>query len=814
MMPTWPESLLLGALGNGVVVAVLAPLVMLVERIVRRPALANRLWLLLMLKLVTPPLFTLEQPRPAPKAKVTVNEVAPPALAKAAGPSARVPSTSARLAPQAHRTPARVAGLGSLRRVAVTAGVPRWFPTVALLWLGGSVAALFSSSARLVRARLLLRAAQPAPDEMQQRVRMLARRYGLPHCPDLVLLPGVLSPALWAAGGRHVLLMPCGLWDRLDDDGRDALLAHELAHLRRRDHWVRLLELVVVSVYWWFPVAWWVRRALRESEEMCCDAWVLWAVPGGARSYAKTLLDAVDFLAESAPLRLAGASGMGDFSTLKRRLDRIMVSRTFARVPRGAAASLLGFAAVLLPLAPPAPGSYHLTDLGTLGGPNSDAKRVNEAGWVLGYAMLADGSLHYVLTAPGGPIDPRTDDLTLHIPQGHVAPEPDAMDLNNRGQVLINTVGSVEVPWLAQRPAVPGSSPLARRRWDALVLDAAGWRDVGRLEEANFPDPDPDPALAYWNTTIRGIQGTVGYALNDAGQVAGAVFDVVRFQSRAFRTAPARSIDARADDLGDLGYRIQYMLKAEARAINRRGVVAGTAVGGNRGPHAFRTAPGRPIDPRTDDLGTLGGEWSRANAINDLGQVAGQSERAGPWGGVHAFRTAPRQPIDPRTDDLGTLGGRTSEATAMNNAGHVVGASTIGERQWEEPLPKDVLAKIGRQPRNERMLGGSGRRPLGPDLNIKIHGWPVNLLEHAFLHDGQQMIDLNDRIPPRSGWVLLCANDINDRGQIVGRGLTPDGCVRGFLLTPARDMDALLVMLGGTLLSSAAFTARRLLGAA
>ena len=54
---------------------------------------------------------------------------------------------------------------------------------------------------------------------------------------------------------------------------QDAVLAHELAHLKRRDHWVRRLEAIVLGLYWWYPGAWWARRQLERAEEECCDAW-------------------------------------------------------------------------------------------------------------------------------------------------------------------------------------------------------------------------------------------------------------------------------------------------------------------------------------------------------------------------------------------------------------------------------------------------------------------------------------------------------------------------------------------------------------
>src|SRR5208282_618909 len=67
---------------------------------------------------------------------------------------------------------------------------------------------------------------------------------------------------------------------------------------------------------------------------------------------------------------------------------------------------------------------------------------------------------------------------------------------------------------------------------------------------------------------------------------------------------------------------------------------------------------------------------SRARAVNDLGQVVGAaSDRTA--SGHRAFRTAPDRPIDPATDDLGTLGGENSDAWGINNRGDVGGEAEI-----------------------------------------------------------------------------------------------------------------------------------------
>src|SRR5262249_20600517 len=112
----------------------------------------------------------------------------------------------------------------------------------------------------------------------------------------------------------------------------------------------------VAGLYWWHPVVWWLRRALREAEEQCCDAWVVWAMPQKARTYAAALLAALEFVsgARTTPAAaLAPATlGNGQVSCLKRRWRMIVRAKTPKGLSWAGRIAVIGLAAVLLPLAP------------------------------------------------------------------------------------------------------------------------------------------------------------------------------------------------------------------------------------------------------------------------------------------------------------------------------------------------------------------------------------------------------------------------------------------------------------------------------
>jgi len=164
----------------------------------------------------------------------------------------------------------------------------------------------------------------PAPPDVQEQADHLARAMGLAHHPPVLMVRDVISPMLWGIGRNARLLFPMDLLSRLDDGGRETLIAHELAHFRRGDHWVRAFELAVSGLFWWHPVVWWARREMEIAEEECCDAWVIEQLPASPRCYAEALLETIDFLSAERLVLPPAAAGLGHVPFLRRRLTAIM----------------------------------------------------------------------------------------------------------------------------------------------------------------------------------------------------------------------------------------------------------------------------------------------------------------------------------------------------------------------------------------------------------------------------------------------------------------------------------------------------------
>jgi hypothetical protein len=176
----------------------------------------------------------------------------------------------------------------------------------------------------------------------------LARRIDVRR-PRIRVVDAAVSPMVWGGLDGAMLILPMKLMRELDGTERDTLLAHELAHLKRGDCWVRWIELAVTAALWWNPLVWWVRRQLRRAEEQACDRWVLELLPRARRAYADGIVKTVEFLAGNRTPSLAtGATGMRQ---IQERLTMILAPSRPDRLRRPILPALI-VALVALPVIP------------------------------------------------------------------------------------------------------------------------------------------------------------------------------------------------------------------------------------------------------------------------------------------------------------------------------------------------------------------------------------------------------------------------------------------------------------------------------
>jgi beta-lactamase regulating signal transducer with metallopeptidase domain len=214
------------------------------------------------------------------------------------------------------------------------------------IWSVGVGATGWTAWRRWAHFRRLTAHARPAPPEWQSLAAHLSAELSIRRAPEILAVPGRLPPLVVAGRRRPRLLIPIALMDRLNVSQKEALLVHELVHIKRGDHLMRMLELIVSVAYWWLPIAGWIGRKLRDCEEACCDAAVVAHLPEARRDYAQLLLDVVDFVTPLPRRSVTQATAMSPADDLERRLRAILYAPAAAlrAWPAGAFAAVLACA--------------------------------------------------------------------------------------------------------------------------------------------------------------------------------------------------------------------------------------------------------------------------------------------------------------------------------------------------------------------------------------------------------------------------------------------------------------------------------------
>lgn len=343
------RSLLLMVVDNAVAATLLGGVVDGVACRLRRPAAVHALWVLVLLKLLTPPVVTLPWTELA-----GLNELGEIAVPWTRNDSHAGPASTGSTFPRDIESSGNSAVVAdaTLDRAAPSP-IPvtslRWDVALASCWLAMTFAWLVLVAVRIARFHRTVRWAEPAGAAVQELARAVGRQLGYAPRLDVRVAEGHFPLLLWFVGSPTVLL-PRHVVDQLDVLELRGILAHEVAHLVRRDHWVRWLEVVVCGCYWWHPLTWWSRARLRDAEEEACDARVVSALPGCAVCYAQSLLKVTDLISGGVGAVPMLASGLfGQRGALQRRIAGIVGRPRPCRVGRLGWATLM-LAALALPV--------------------------------------------------------------------------------------------------------------------------------------------------------------------------------------------------------------------------------------------------------------------------------------------------------------------------------------------------------------------------------------------------------------------------------------------------------------------------------
>ena len=197
--------------------------------------------------------------------------------------------------PYTGRVPASSPALASVRNSAGAAPViatriasDAVMPSIVLAWFAGTIVFWIRlTGGWLAAARMRQAFVRPAALEWQQSLDRIRVRIGLSRSVRLLVSALVQAPTVigWL---RPIVLMPVGALAGLPAEHVEMLLAHELAHIRRHDYLVNILQSVAEALLFYHPAVWWISGHIRAEREICCDD-IAVSAGGDALTYACAL---------------------------------------------------------------------------------------------------------------------------------------------------------------------------------------------------------------------------------------------------------------------------------------------------------------------------------------------------------------------------------------------------------------------------------------------------------------------------------------------------------------------------------------------
>ncbi|MGB2862177.1 MAG: M56 family metallopeptidase, partial [Sedimentisphaerales bacterium] len=227
-----------------------------------------------------------------------------------------------------------------------------WQAVVFLLWLAGVLAFLVVLVQRIRFVKGLVAASCPPGDDLTGLLEQCRRQMAVRRDIRLRLSEAIPSPAVCGLL-RPTVLMPTSLVEKLSPEGLRATLIHELAHIKRGDLWINSVQTFLQVVYFYNPFVWFANSIIRKVCEEAVDETVLVALGGQAKDYSNTLIDIGEMVFWKADLGLRLVGVAESKKALQWRI-RHMLNRPIPKSSKLGAFGVIAIftiAAVLLPMA-------------------------------------------------------------------------------------------------------------------------------------------------------------------------------------------------------------------------------------------------------------------------------------------------------------------------------------------------------------------------------------------------------------------------------------------------------------------------------
>jgi beta-lactamase regulating signal transducer with metallopeptidase domain len=219
------------------------------------------------------------------------------------------------------------------------------------VWLVGMLALSALLVRRFYFVRRLIANSRPANERSLEMLDECCRRIGIRRNIELRLTNGKLSPAV-CGFFKPVILMPAALLQKLSREKLRAVLIHELAHIKRGDAWVNLLQTILQIVYFYNPLVWLANVMVRRAREQAVDEMVLVTLRPETKNYSNMLIDIAEmaFWRPNFSLRIIGV--IESKKALERRINHMLtrpVPKSSKLGPLGLIA-IVAIGAIILPM--------------------------------------------------------------------------------------------------------------------------------------------------------------------------------------------------------------------------------------------------------------------------------------------------------------------------------------------------------------------------------------------------------------------------------------------------------------------------------
>jgi uncharacterized protein (TIGR03435 family) len=230
----------------------------------------------------------------------------------------------------------------------VFASLIHLLPAFLAVWLCGFLVVVFVWYLRWQRISAAIQGATPPRKGREvEALRRLEHIEGIRKRTEILLSRASLEPGIFGIV-QPILVWPERISERLEDAHLEAILAHELWHVRCRDNLAAAMHMVVEAIFWFHPLVWWLGARLLEERERACDEEVLES--GRERQvYAESILKICEFCVESPLACVSGVTG----ADLKKRIVYIMTKNTVRKLDFGRKLllSAAGLVSIALPIA-------------------------------------------------------------------------------------------------------------------------------------------------------------------------------------------------------------------------------------------------------------------------------------------------------------------------------------------------------------------------------------------------------------------------------------------------------------------------------